>query len=104
MSLMMRYRSAYAITGLPPGREQAIFEKFTRGNDESSITGVGLGLTITRAIIGAHGGQIEAHNRASGGACFVFRLPLGEPPEIASIAEPPEMHAITDATRQGIDA
>jgi two-component system sensor histidine kinase KdpD len=74
--------------GLPPGREQAIFEKFTRGRDESNITGVGLGLTITRAILQAHNGQIEAHNRATGGACFVFQLPLGDPPDIPAIAEP----------------
>jgi two-component system sensor histidine kinase KdpD len=76
--------------GLPPGKEQAIFEKFTRGMEESSITGVGLGLTIARSIIHAHDGTIEALNRASGGACFVLHLPLGEPPAIAAIADPVE--------------
>jgi two-component system sensor histidine kinase KdpD len=74
--------------GLPPGREQAIFEKFTRGRDESTITGVGLGLTITRAIVAAHNGQIEAHNGPAGGACFVFRLPLGEAPALDPLLEP----------------
>jgi two-component system sensor histidine kinase KdpD len=68
--------------GLPPGKEQVIFEKFTRGQEESNIVGVGLGLAIVRAIVMAHGGHIKAHNRLQGGACFVFTLPVGNPPAI----------------------
>ncbi|OYY95997.1 MAG: two-component system sensor histidine kinase KdbD [Hydrogenophilales bacterium 28-61-23] len=72
--------------GLPPGREQAIFEKFTRGQEESNIVGVGLGLAIARAIVEAHGGHIKAYNRvdnqAPAGACFVLTLPIGNPPVI----------------------
>jgi two-component system sensor histidine kinase KdpD len=66
--------------GLPPGREDALFEKFVRGERESSIPGVGLGLAICRAIVEAHGGTIHAYN--DGGAVFSFTLPLGEPPAI----------------------
>ena len=67
--------------GLPPGKEQLIFEKFARGDKESVIPGVGLGLAICRAIIEAHGGRIWADNRPQGGACFAFTLPLkAEPP------------------------
>lgn len=69
--------------GLPPGREQAMFEKFTRGQEESNIVGVGLGLAIVHAIVVAHGGRVWAHNRSSqAGACFVFALPIGSPPTI----------------------
>ncbi len=68
--------------GLPPGMEQAIFEKFTRGKEESNVVGVGLGLAIARAIVVAHGSDIQAHNQAQGGACFVFTLPVGNPPAI----------------------
>ncbi|MFS2021066.1 DUF4118 domain-containing protein, partial [Massilia sp. CT11-108] len=40
--------------GLPPDQEEAVFEKFTRGERESAKPGVGLGLAICRAIVGAH--------------------------------------------------
>ncbi len=61
---------------LDPAR---LFDKFQRGNNEGPIVGVGLGLTICRAIVQAHGGTIEAHNRAAGGARFELTLPVAEP-------------------------
>jgi two-component system sensor histidine kinase KdpD len=66
--------------GLPPGKEEAIFEKFERGNKESATPGVGLGLAICRAIVQAHGGAISGANRAGGGARFTITLPRGHPP------------------------
>lgn len=66
--------------GLPQGREEAVFEKFVRGERESAKPGVGLGLAICRAIIEAHGGKITACASPAGGAAFVFSLPLGTPP------------------------
>jgi two-component system sensor histidine kinase KdpD len=76
--------------GLPTGREQVLFEKFTRGHPESAAPGVGLGLAICRLIVEAHGGEIRAENRASGGAGFIFTLPLETPPpvEIEDETEP----------------
>lgn len=66
--------------GLPAGKEEAIFEKFTRGERESATPGVGLGLAICRAIVEAHGGSIRAGRAPDGGASIVFTLPLGTPP------------------------
>ena len=66
--------------GLPPGREEAIFEKFTRGEKLPTQPGVGLGLAICRAVVDAHQGRIWASNNAGGGACFSFTVPLGESP------------------------
>lgn len=64
--------------GIPPGSEEHIFEKFVRG--QATGGGVGLGLTICRTIIAAHGGKIWAENRPDGGAVFHFTLPLeGQP-------------------------
>jgi two-component system sensor histidine kinase KdpD len=65
--------------GIPKGGEERIFEKFVRGSATGG--GIGLGLTICRAIINAHGGRIWAENRPGGGAIFLFTLPLeGEAP------------------------
>ncbi len=67
--------------GIPPGSEERIFEKFVRGSATGG--GIGLGLTICRAVIEAHGGRIWAENREGGGAVFCFTLPLeGEPPQV----------------------
>ncbi|HWG67914.1 MAG TPA: two-component system sensor histidine kinase KdpD [Steroidobacteraceae bacterium] len=66
--------------GLAPGREEAVFQKFTRGERESATPGVGLGLAICRAIIESHQGKILAAHRPGGGAQFTFTLPLGNPP------------------------
>ncbi len=76
--------------GLPPGEETRIFEKFYRAPGATSTSGVGLGLTICRGIITAHGGRIWAENRRGGGAVFHFTLPLaGAPP----LQVPPEADA-----------
>lgn len=66
--------------GIPIGMEEAIFAKFTRGAAESNRSGVGLGLSICRTVIEAHGGKIWVEQRDAGGARFVFAFPLGEPP------------------------
>jgi len=73
--------------GLPIGREEAVFEKFTRGDRESATPGVGLGLAICRAIVESHGGRIVGRNRPGGGAIFTFTLPLGNPPTTELEAE-----------------
>jgi two-component system sensor histidine kinase KdpD len=79
--------------GLPSGMEDAIFEKFTRGERESAKPGVGLGLAICRAIVEAHGGTIQAHSghpkggstELSAGAEFIFTIPLGAPPSMPDL-------------------
>jgi two-component system sensor histidine kinase KdpD len=63
--------------GLPPGQEERIFEKFYQAAP-GSARGGGLGLTICRSIIEAHGGHIWAANRPGGGAVFSFTIPLVE--------------------------
>jgi len=74
--------------GLPDGLGEKIFDKFTRGEKESSTYGVGLGLAICKAIIEAHQGKIWATNLKAGeqqqGARISFTLPLGTPPKIES--------------------
>ncbi len=63
--------------GLPKGREEDIFESFTRGAKQATRRGAGLGLAISRAIVGAHGGAIRAGTPESGkGTRIVIRLPV----------------------------
>jgi len=78
--------------GLPAGREEALFQKFARGNRESATPGVGLGLAICRAIIESHHGTIVGTNRPGGGVTFAFSLPLGTPPAVAAEAELETLH------------
>ena len=80
--------------GLPKGREEIIFNKFERGRPADAKPGVGLGLAICRAIVEAHGGEMHAENRPSGGARFTFTLPRGDPPATAE-PEPPRAQPST---------
>ncbi|NOG70795.1 sensor histidine kinase KdpD [Roseicella sp. DB1501] len=70
--------------GLPATDPDGLFEPFARGQKESSIAGVGLGLALCRSIVSAHGGTIRARARKPHGAAFEIRLPLGAPPEVES--------------------
>ena len=69
--------------GLPSsslGHEHTLFDKFTRGQTESSTRGVGLGLAICKAIVEAHKGKISATQADGGGAEFGISLPRSTPP------------------------
>jgi two-component system sensor histidine kinase KdpD len=74
--------------GIPVGEELRIFDKFYRAKPARE-GGVGLGLTICRGVIEAHGGRIWAENRSGGGAVFRFAIPLAEeqPPVAAEHTE-----------------
>ena len=75
--------------GLPAGMQERVFERFTRGQRESPTAGVGLGLSICRAIVEAHGGRIWAEDNPGGGARFVFTLPASTPPTVEEPDPPP---------------
>jgi two-component system sensor histidine kinase KdpD len=55
---------------------ERLFEKFSRGQVESTAGGVGLGLTICRAIARLHGGEIRATSSKEGGARFEVAVPV----------------------------
>ena len=69
--------------GITAGKEEAIFDRFysERSGDEGSGYGghSGLGLSISRQIVEAHGGRLTAANLPDGGAVFEMRLPAEDP-------------------------
>jgi two-component system sensor histidine kinase KdpD len=60
---------------------EQLFEKFSRGRIESNAGGVGLGLTICRAVARLHGGEIHALPTPKGGARFEVTIPSADDPE-----------------------
>ena len=62
--------------GFPPEDLEKIFEMYYRGTEDIGQKGYGLGLSICRAIVRAHGGRIWAANRTGGGAAIRFTFPL----------------------------
>ena len=64
-------------SGIAEADIDKVFEKFYRGQQANQRDGgVGLGLTICRAIVRAHGGRIGIRNRQGGGAVVEFTLPV----------------------------
>jgi C4-dicarboxylate-specific signal transduction histidine kinase len=60
--------------GIPADQVARVFDPFFT----TKPRGMGMGLSISRTIIGAHGGRIWAENRPEGGASFRFTLPLAQ--------------------------
>ncbi|MBK8289022.1 MAG: hypothetical protein IPK95_10650 [Cellvibrionales bacterium] len=68
--------------GFPASAIDNLLDIFSRGQQESPVQGFGIGLSICRSIIEAHGGKITLINPEDGGACVSFTLPLGSPPTV----------------------
>ncbi len=65
--------------GVPLDYRQQVFRRFvypSAGNDRAQV-GVGLGLSIVKAVVQAHGGEVGLDNRPGGGSVFWFTLPVG---------------------------
>ena len=59
-------------TGLDPERAERVFEAFYTTKPE----GIGIGLSISRSIVEAHGGRLSASANEPHGAVFRFSLPV----------------------------
>jgi len=73
-------------SGCPAGIvPEQLFEAFSRGQQESAVSGIGLGLALVRRIVEAHGGRVVARPRLPKGLCFVITLPAGQPPSMEAL-------------------
>ena len=75
--------------GIDPEHLERVFEAFYT----TKSSGVGMGLSICRSIIHAHGGRLWADANEPRGAVFQFALPGAEEAHDSSSADPPEWRA-----------
>jgi signal transduction histidine kinase len=61
--------------GIPPGERPRIWDRLYRGDASRSERGLGLGLSLVKAVVEAHGGRVDALSSPGAGATFVVRLP-----------------------------
>lgn len=81
--------------GIPPHQLAHVFERFYRGDTarDRDRGGSGIGLTISRAIVDAHGGGLTASSDGSGrGATFTVALPVSPRSPLASSSRPRAEH------------
>jgi two-component system phosphate regulon sensor histidine kinase PhoR len=66
--------------GIPGADQKRIFDKFYRGKDplERTIEGSGLGLSMVKHILKAHGGKVSVKSELGKGAAFTVLLPASE--------------------------
>jgi two-component system sensor histidine kinase KdpD len=64
--------------GIPTEELTRVFDKFYRVQRPEKVSGSGLGLSICKGIVEAHGGKIFASTRAGGGTVIAVELPLME--------------------------
>ena len=64
--------------GIPEEKQSMIFDKFNQVIDDNSNekSGSGLGLTITKHLIGLHGGEIYVESKVGEGSEFIIILPV----------------------------
>jgi two-component system phosphate regulon sensor histidine kinase PhoR len=65
--------------GIPPAERENLFRRFVRlGVSDAPQYGIGLGLSVVKAIVEEHGGQVGVDERPGGGSIFWFTLPQNQ--------------------------
>jgi signal transduction histidine kinase len=61
--------------GIPAGEQGRIWDRLYRGDLSRSQRGLGLGLSLVKAIVEAHGGSVSVKSQVNQGSCFTLRFP-----------------------------
>jgi signal transduction histidine kinase len=62
--------------GIPADEQPRIFDRLFRGDTSRAERGLGLGLSLVKAIVEAHGGTVQVSTAPGGGSIFTVALPL----------------------------
>lgn len=73
--------------GIPEGDLPHVFDRFWQGRNQRRA-GAGLGLTIVKGVVDAHGGRIRVESAQGQGTIFRFVVPLGGPDVVGTSAGP----------------
>lgn len=66
--------------GIPPEETPKIWDRLYRGDKSRSQRGLGLGLSLVKAVIHAHKGYVEVHSEPGTGSVFTVYLPVTATP------------------------
>ena len=62
--------------GIPPGEQPRIWDRLYRGDKSRQQRGLGLGLSLVKAVVEAHGGRVTVESQEGAGATFTVTLPV----------------------------
>jgi signal transduction histidine kinase len=65
--------------GIPPDELPRIFDRLFRGDTSRTERGLGLGLSVVKAVTQAHGGTVDVKSTPDQGSTFTVSLPVGQP-------------------------
>jgi signal transduction histidine kinase len=61
--------------GIPPDEQPRIWERLYRGDKSRSQRGLGLGLSLVKAIVEAHHGKVSVQSKPGEGSEFIVNIP-----------------------------
>jgi signal transduction histidine kinase len=76
---MIRFEVQDTGLGIPPDKQERLFQPFYRVRTEQTarINGTGLGLSLVKSVISAHGGRVGVISAEQQGSTFWFEIPIG---------------------------